>query len=181
MDPLLLIHRFYPTESPLRELLICHSQAVAEKATLIAHNLKMAEQEIQFIQEACLLHDLGIFLTDAPTLGCYGTLPYICHGYLGHDLLLKEGLPKHALVCERHTGTGISLKEVLENQLPIPGRHYFPITLQEQIITYSDKFFSKEGDLRAEKSIEEIIDGLKKYGPEKADRFLTWHQQFSHA
>jgi uncharacterized protein len=48
----------------------------------------------RFIQEAALLHDIGIFLTNAPKIHCFGDYPYICHGYLGAEILRKEGLDK---------------------------------------------------------------------------------------
>jgi len=53
-----------------------------------------------FIEEAALLHDIGIFNTNLPKIGCYGRHPYISHGYLGRELLENEGLAAHALVCE---------------------------------------------------------------------------------
>ncbi len=59
-----------------------------------------------------MLHDIGIFLTNAPHIGCYGDKPYICHGYLGREILDKEGLPGHAMVCERHVGAGLTVTDI---------------------------------------------------------------------
>jgi uncharacterized protein len=54
-----------------------------------------------------------------------------------------------------------------------------PISIEEQIICYADKFFSKNGNGRpAEKSIAEIIDNLNRYGPDKVQRFESWVQMF---
>ena len=36
-----------------------------------------------------MLHDIGIFQTDAPGIHCFGSQPYICHGRLGAELLRK--------------------------------------------------------------------------------------------
>jgi uncharacterized protein len=54
-----------------------------------------------------------------------------------------------------------------------------PISIEEQIICYADKFFSKNGNVRVgEKSIPEIINNLSRYGPDKVERFESWAQMF---
>ena len=54
----------------------------------------------------------GFFIQRPIVSGCYGDKDYICHGYLGRALLEKEGLPAHALVCERHVGVGLSISDI---------------------------------------------------------------------
>lgn len=126
-----------------------------------------------------MLHDIGMYLTDAPEIGCSGPYQYICHGYLGHDLLVREGFPDHAKVCERHTGTGISKKEIIRRNLPIPNRSMKPKSLAEEIITYADKFFSKDPDkLEIEKSAKKIREKLSKHGQDKVEKFNEWHKSF---
>ncbi len=50
-----------------------------------------------------------------------------------------------------------------------------PVTVEEQIICYADKFFSKNGsDTPREKSVAEIVSGLKVYGADKVERFMGW-------
>ena len=90
-----------------------------------------------------MLHDIGIIYCDAPKIYCNGTHKYIEHGYLGAELLRREGFPKHALVAERHTGTGITIEQIEREELPIPERDYCPQSLEEKIICYADKFYSK--------------------------------------
>lgn len=179
MDPFIIIEKYYHDLPVAREILIVHSSAVAKKAVMIARMLKMKKKKIQFIFEAAMLHDIGMYLTDAPDIGCSGPYPYICHGYLGHDLLVKEGYPDHAKVCERHTGTGISKKEIILRALPIPNRSMKPKNLAEEIITYADKFFSKDRDkLGIEKSVKKIREKLSKHGPDKVEKFNEWHKSF---
>ena len=36
----------------------------------------------------------------------------------GAEILRAEGFPQHALVCERHTGAGLSLEDIIAQQLP---------------------------------------------------------------
>ena len=42
------------------------------------------------------------------------------------ELLEKEGLPQHALVCDRHTGVGITIEDIRAQELPIPERDMTP-------------------------------------------------------
>ncbi len=179
MDPYDIINKYYPEDSLAKEILIKHSEAVANKAVRIAEHLGLSDDQIRFIFEAAMLHDIGIFLTKAPEIGCKGSYPYICHGYLGHDLLVREGYPKHAKVCERHTGTGIRKIEIKERNLPIPYRSMKPKTLEQKIITYADKFFSKDpAKLETEKSIRRIREKLSKHGENKVEKFDKWHKLF---
>jgi uncharacterized protein len=126
-----------------------------------------------------MLHDIGIFMTDAHDIGCFGDKEYICHGYLGRELLEKEGLPRHALVCERHVGVGVSLADIDKNHLPVPRRDMLPITLEEKIICYADKFFSKsKGALYTARPIEEVRRQVTRYGAEQLRRFEQMFRMF---
>jgi uncharacterized protein len=179
VDPLLILRKYYSEESLAWSILVRHSNAVALKAVSVARNLSLPDGEIQFIQEACLLHDIGIFYTQAPEIGCYGELPYICHGYLGHDLLVSEGFPEHAKVCERHTGAGLTKEDIILQNLPIPRRNMVPVSLAEEIIAYSDKFYSKDPQrLYQEQCVAEILTSLARHGQEKSDIFAEWHKRF---
>lgn len=133
---------------------------------------------MDFIREAALLHDIGVFATDAPGIGCTGTEPYIRHGVIGSELLVQEGLPRHALVCERHTGVGLTLELIQKRKLPLPPREMIPVTLEEQIICFADCFYSKSGDPFAPKSIEQIIRSLQKHGEDQVLKFKTWCKLF---
>ncbi len=180
MDPYKLINKYYKNYPRARKILIEHSQAVARHALEIASKLELSKKKLQFIEEAALLHDIGIFLTDAPSIGCRGTYPYICHGYLGHDIMVREGYPKHAKVCERHTGTGIKKSEIIKRNLPIPIRSMVPKSITEEIIAYADKFYSKDPDkIGSVKSVEKIKQKLARHGDEKVAKFISWHQQFN--
>lgn len=102
-------------------------------------------------------------MTDADGIFCFGKYPYICHGYLGSELVAREGYPRHALVCERHTGAGLSLKAIMERDLPVPHREMIPISLEEQIICFADKFYSKT-KLDKEKSVEKARKSIESMG-----------------
>jgi uncharacterized protein len=112
MEPLEIIKKYYDPNSKLYSLLIKHSNSVANRALELARKMKNEKIDLQFIKEASMLHDIGIYLVSAPKIGCNGKLPYVCHGFLGAEILKKEGFLKHALVCERHVGVGISKEEI---------------------------------------------------------------------
>ena len=177
MCPLEIIQKYYPDESETYKILLKHSLCVAEKAIQIGNTHPELQLDIQFIEEAAMLHDIGIFLCYAPEIGCYGKAAYICHGYLGADILRKEGYPNHAFVCERHTGAGISFEMIERFNLPLPRRELRPQSLEEKLICYADKFFSKT-NLHREKTIEQILTSMAKYGEESLKQFKQWHQLF---
>lgn len=175
-----IIRRFYPETSPAHAVLVAHSRMVTRKAVSVAEALPHRNPDIPFIRKAAMLHDIGIFQTHAPDIGCFGPHPYICHGYLGRALLESLGYPAHALVCERHTGCGLSAEEIRKAVLPIPERDMLPLSLEEQIICYADKFFSKNpGECGQEKPIAEIRRQMQKFGPVQLERFDRLHAAFS--
>ena len=177
INPLEIIQKYYPIESESYEILVNHSKDVANKAFNIGRLHPNMQLDLQFIEEAAMLHDIGAFLCDAPEIDCHGKFPYICHGYLGADLLRNEGYPRHALVCERHTGAGLSLEMIKRLDLPVPHRDMYPKSLEEQLICYADKFFSKT-NLNNEKPIEKILKSMAKYDVTSVKQFEKWHQLF---
>ena len=177
-DPLDIIDQFYPP-GPLRDLLIRHSAAVAEKALAMARRMSRFSPDLGFIREAAMVHDIGIFLTNAEAIGCRGDLPYVCHGYLGRELLENLGFPRHARVCECHVGAGLSVDEIDGHGLPLPRRDMVPETIEEQIICYADKFFSKKFHAPdAELPLDTVKRKIKSYGPTQSARFEAWVAQF---
>ena len=177
MEPIKIIEKYYDNRTEVYQLLIKHSRSVSDKALSIARSHPEMELDHAFIEEAAMLHDIGIFLCNAPSIGCHGTFDYVCHGYLGADLLRKEGYPRHALVCERHTGTGISLQMILEKNLPLPHKDFIPVSLEEQLICFADKFFSKTKPGK-EKEIVKIQSSLQKHGEDTVLCFNRWCKLF---
>ena len=179
MNPIEFLEQYYDSNSRTFKILVEHGRQVADKAREAAKNVSGLKPDLEFIETAAMLHDIGIFLTRTPQFGCFGKHPYICHGVLGSELLKEKGHSKLALVCERHVGVGISIEDIQRHRLPLPERDMIPVSIEEQIICYADKFFSKNGNGRpAEKSIPEIIDNLSRYGPDKAKRFESWAEIF---
>ena len=170
----------YITDEELKRLLITHSRMVAQKALSIARAYSGPESspDLQFVCDAAMLHDIGIVKCDAPSIHCHGSLPYICHGIAGAEILRGEGLDERfARVCERHTGSGITRQDIITQHLPLPLGDYLPVTVEEKIICYADKFFSKSGDPTAEKTPERVEASMRRHGPDAFDRFLKLQKE----
>ncbi len=80
MDYQKIIDKYYPEDNELKRLLIRHSHDVAHRALLIADRNPQIALDKAFVEEAAMLHDIGIFTTDAPGIHCHGKDPYIRHG-----------------------------------------------------------------------------------------------------
>ena len=158
-----IIDKYYPADDELRRVLLKHSRQVADRCLLIVKKHKELPVDVQFLEEAAMLHDIGIYQCDAPSIHCHGTEPYIKHGPIGGDLLRQEGYPRHARVAERHTGTGL------------PG--FEPETLEEQIVCYADKFYSKSKPDHV-RTVAETAQSLEKFGHEGVLKFLSWAEKF---
>jgi uncharacterized protein len=179
MKPIDIINGFYAPGTKSHDILLRHSESVADKALQIAEKITDVKVDTQFIEEAAMLHDIGIFYTHSPSIGCNGKYPYVCHGYLGRKLMEDMGYQRHALVCERHVGAGLSVDDINEFNLPLPKRNMVPVTLEEQIVCYADKFYSKKLDQKPDElSVETVVKKIESYGPEQALRFKTWVDLF---
>ena len=161
-DYLSLIDKYYAEQPQLRHILLTHSRQVADRALQIIDRHPQWEKDglvdRRFVEEAAMLHDIGIIYCNAPKIYCNGPHAYI------------EGLPKHALVAERHTGTGITIEQIEREELPIPERDYCPQSIEEKVICYADKFYSKS-HLGEEVTLDKIKYNIWKYGHEG---FLRW-------
>lgn len=174
-----VIDKYYPAGTPLRDIYMRHCRAVADLALEIALR-KALDLPPEEIEEAAMLHDIGIFRTDAPSIECRGTEPYILHGVIGARLLRENGMSERvARVAERHTGAGISREDIKMQLLPLnPSGNYMPETLLERLICYADKFYSKSGDMKR-KSIEQVEKSMGRISASTLARFQNLHTEFN--
>lgn len=170
MNPIEIIDKYYGNAPDLRNVLLIHSRQVRDRALRIVDAHPEWGADRQFVSEAAMLHDIGIFYCDAPGIYCTGERPYIEHGFLGAELLRREGLSRHASVAERHTGVGIPMEQVIRDNLNVPLADYFPVSLEEKIICYADKFYSKS-HLDRELTTDQVRFKLWRYGH---DAILRW-------
>jgi uncharacterized protein len=177
MNPVSLLEKYFPDRTSFA--IVCeHSRLVAAKASAIARNLS-EPVDVCFVEEAAWLHDIGICRTAAPKIGCFGNDSYMRHGIHGRRILETEGLHRHAMVCERHIGVGITAEDVKKQRLPLPVRNMSPTCIEEEIITFADLFFSKKpASISIEKSVISVRENLLNHGSEKLVIFDRWLARF---
>jgi len=126
---------------------IRHAKTVAALAVEIAEacRKKGLEVDIQLVETGALLHDIGRSKTHS-----------VNHVIAGVEIAKSLGLPDSVVsIIERHAGSGISKDEA--KKLGWPVKDYVPQTLEEKIVTYSDK----------------LIEGLKRVPIERVlEKFL---------
>lgn len=176
-DYKILIDKYYPEDDALKALLLKHSRQVTDKCIQACERHPELKIDKDFVEEAAMLHDIGIRWCHAPGILCEGSEPYIRHGLIGGDILRREGFPQYARVCERHTGTGLTREQIIRQKLPLPEEDFIPETLEEQLICYADKFYSKSRPDRI-LTVEETARSLEKFGQEGVEKFLGWAKMF---
>ena len=170
MDVQAVFNKYYQPGTPLYNSVWSHSRLVADKALQLAQAHPELEIDLDFVYEAAMIHDIGVFLTNAPSIYCTGDQPYICHGVLGAELMRADGYPRHALVCERHTGTGLTVADIIAQNLPLPHRDMCPVRLEEKLVCFADKFYSKSNPDR-EKPLDKVRKSVARYGEDSLRRF----------
>ncbi|MEE1146170.1 MAG: phosphohydrolase, partial [Bacteroidaceae bacterium] len=83
----------------------------------------------------------------------------------------------HARVAERHTGTGLKAQTIIERGLPLPVMDWEPVTLEEKLVCYADKFYSKSR-IGEEKTHEQVLRSLAKFGTSGVEIFKQWTELF---
>ncbi|MCK4592469.1 HD domain-containing protein [Candidatus Parcubacteria bacterium] len=164
----------YSTSQEHYNIILNHGLSVLGKSIDIITKKELYNDiDIDLIVSSCLLHDIGAF----EFMKNFDKFQknYITHGIIGGKILRKEGFKKEALIAERHIGSGLSKKYIIENNLPLPKRDFLPITLEQKLICYADKFHSKSGK---KDTLENIKKEMKGFGKEPFKRFLELEKMF---
>ena len=183
MDPLEIITYFYPEDTPLRRVLIQHSEQVRDKALQIAYYNRKSSLNREILINGAMLHDIGIGQCHAPDIFCCGKEPYLKHGVIGAEMIREYGrthglaLEPIARICERHTGSGLTGEEISAGGLPLPPQDFLPETPEEKLICLADKFYSKSGNMQ-EKSLDKIIRSMERFGQGPLERFYQLCNEF---
>lgn len=182
-----IIDKFYSKENgALRSIFLTHSRLVAEKSLVIAEAHPELDIDRQFVYDAAMLHDIGIVMCYAPSISCFGKEHYLRHGICGGMMLRSHAaewgmgpseIEPYARVCERHTGAGLTAKDIKEQNMPLPPVDLLPETLEEKLICYADKFFSKT-HLTEEKPLDRVMLSMQKFGADTEKRFQKLHELF---
>lgn len=156
------------------ETVMRHSLEVLEKSIDIVKKKKLYDQvDFDLMISGAILHDIGTFeFLESKTKD----VNYIRHGIIGAEILRKEGLERQALIAERHTGSGLTKEEIAANDFPLPHEDFLPVSLEEKIICYADKFSSKNPN--KVDTMESIEAEFRAYGEEPLRRFLELKKMF---
>lgn len=174
-----IINKYYKPGSLAYKYFYTHVVKVAELSIKIAYHNPNLTLDMDYVIQGAMLHDIGIIKTHAPEIGCHGEFPYIAHTYLGREILEHEGLPEIAPICERHIGTGLSVQDIIHSGFELPHRDMKPISTEEKLICYADKFYSKsDKHLTQAKTPEKIRKKILKYGPDKLQDFENFVNLF---
>ncbi len=163
-------------EEKYYKIVLRHGLAVLGKSIEIINKKELYDKiDFDLIISGALLHDIGSFgfMKNFDNK----QIDYLKHGIIGGRILRSEGLEKEALIAERHIGAGLSKKYIIENNLPLPQKDFLPITLEEKIICYADKFHSKSGKIDNLKSVKKEMEG---FGKEPLKRFLELEKMFGY-
>ena len=134
------------------EDVINHCIAVSKKALEITKRVRVPLNK-ELIRSGALLHDLGRCKTHK-----------ISHGIRGAKIAEKLGLSRDIInIIERHIGAGISAKEAAKAGLP--QKDYFPITLEEKIVSYADNLTIGSRTISFEESLDKFNKVLGKGHP----------------
>lgn len=176
-----IINKYIPsTNKVLYRIYVTHVTLVTQKSLKIAKGLDLKGNQLRFIEEAGMLHDIGIIKVDDKEIGCDGKLPYICHGTEGRKILDEIDLPLHGRVAETHTGVGIFKDEIIKMRLPLPQRDMLPQTVEEEIVSWSDLFFTKDpSKIWFEKNLEDAKASVEEFGDRYTERFDAWAGRYT--
>jgi uncharacterized protein (TIGR00295 family) len=92
----------------------------------------------------------------------------------GGRILREFGMEKFARFAEHHVGAGITAEEAKE--LGLPGKDLLPRTLEEKVVTYSDKLVAGGRRTSYERALHWFKSDL---GPEHpaVERFKLLHEE----
>jgi uncharacterized protein len=125
---------------------ISHCIAVADLAVETAAKLeeKGFKINIKLVEVGALLHDLGRSQTHT-----------IDHAIAGAKIAKSIGLPENIIrIIKRHVGAGITAQEA--QMMGWPKDVYAPHTLEEKIVSFSDKLIDKSRRMPIETEIERL-------------------------
>ncbi len=125
---------------------INHCIAVADLAVETAGKLEGKGYKIntKLVEAGALLHDLGRSKTHT-----------VDHAIAGAQIAQSIGLPETVIrIIKRHVGAGITTDEA--QMLGWPKDVYAPQTLEEKIVSFSDKLIDKSRRMPIETEIERL-------------------------
>ena len=108
------------------------------------------------------------------TLIAIATLGVLALRRIPVSLMPDVDLPR---IVVQMSAQGSSAREIEQQDLPLPHRDFLPETIEEKIICYADKFYSKSHLDRC-KTLPQAEKTVSRFGDEGLQRFLLWERMF---
>jgi uncharacterized protein len=145
---------------------ISHCEAVAKLALEIVGKLEKKGLKIdrELVEAGALLHDLGRSKSQG-----------VDHVVVGAEIAESSNLPDSVVrIIRRHVGGGITAEEA--KAFGWPNDVYVPDTLEEKIVSYSDKLIDNSNRVSINVEIERL---LMKHKAEAAERVRKLHEEIT--
>ncbi len=152
------------SQSGCQENVIRHAISVSKLAVEIAEAAKNngCNVNIELVEIGGLLHDLGRAKTHS-----------VHHAIVGAEMARSFGIPDSIIaIIERHVGGGIAASEA--RKLGWPKGIYTPQTLEEKIVSYSDKLMEGSKRVSIEKAIRQLSGEVP---PQAIERIRKLHEE----
>ena len=98
------------------------------------------------------------------------------YGYCNKgSVYVLENFSKEIVVrCE----SGLHKEQVIANGWDIPARDFLPETLEEQLICFADKFYSKTKYLHTARTFDQVVESMAKISDEAVAKVKLWAEMF---
>ncbi len=171
------LHKKHAPSKDVFELVFTHCGIVANIADHLIDSCDVAV-DASLVRVGCLLHGIGVY----PLYDIDGKqrtdVHYITHGIRGEEILKAEGYPEVIWrFASHHTGTGLTVKDITTQNLPLPLHDFEAKTSEEMLVMYADKFHSKSEPPHFN-SFDWYRSYISKFGGDKAQMFESMAQQF---
>jgi uncharacterized protein len=172
------LHRKYSKTDADYDLIYQHCQIVDAIATQILVTKPSLQVDRALLHVGCMLHDIGAYLVLEDGRFVQG----VRHGTIGEEILRNEGFDEVIQrLASHHTGVGLTIQDVIDQNLPIPVADYTAETDEERLVMYADKFHSKSNPPTEPPyfcTYEWFRVSIQKFGEDKAAKLDHLAMQF---
>ncbi|NQU83128.1 MAG: HD domain-containing protein [Parcubacteria group bacterium] len=132
----------------------------------------------ELLENGALIHDIGVYFCFDEDFNPDKSAPaYFYHGREGEKFLRLQGIKDDKLIrfSSVHIGVGITKEDIKREGLDLPNKDFIPLSLEERILTYADKFHTKSP---AFVSFDQAKDKLEKIDVSKGLKMEMYKKEF---
>jgi len=156
-----------------------HGRQVAVKALAVAAGVTHLHPDLKFIERPAWRMTSESTSPTVPSWTATAANLYPPWGSRPRNHGCAGLSPATASSASAMSASASALKTSAASASPAGSRPFAPLSLEEQIICYADKFFRKTAAERpARRPSPEIVENLSGYGADKVERFMGWVERF---